>query len=228
MAADRWAIRRWVAAYERRSSSNSKPASTRRARTYGSTQACQCPAAKGIEWQRTLLDQSLAAQSTDIEALIELYKTTGGRRQAAARSRALSKEFIEKCREHIDDEPENPTYYNQIAWLIANTEGNKAEGPSSFRKSRSSWRSRKAIRRRGWAACTTRWHTLIFAEGGPRRGHRLQEEALRLDPHTRSIRRGVRRVSRGAGQGGGRESERVLINWPHPSPRGFGDSARHT
>ncbi len=153
-------------------------------------QACQAQHEGDVERQRTLLDQSLAANDGNIEALIDLYKITEGDTKRRAAIAAFSKKFIDDCRSRIDDDPENSTNYNQIAWLIANTEGNKEEAVELSKKSIELAKAQGDPPSRLGGLYDTLAHA-HFAKGDIAAAVASQEEALRLDPHTRSIRRAL-------------------------------------
>ncbi len=153
-------------------------------------QACQAQHEGDVERQRTLLDQSLAQNRGNIEALIELYKITAGDAKRRAAIAAFSKEFIDMCRSRIDDDPENSTNYNQIAWLIANTEGDKEEAVELSKKSIELAKAQGDPPSRLGGLYDTLAHA-HFAKGDIAAAIASQEEALRLDPHTRSIRRAL-------------------------------------
>lgn len=153
-------------------------------------QACQAQREGDVARQRSLLDQSLAHNRANIEALIELYKITAGDAKRRGEIVAWSKEFIEMCRARIEEEPESPTYYNQIAWLVANTEGNKEEAVELSKKSIEMAKANGDPPSRLGGLYDTLAHAQ-FAKGDYAAAVATQEEALRLDPHTRSIRRAL-------------------------------------
>jgi tetratricopeptide (TPR) repeat protein len=153
-------------------------------------QACQAQHDGDVERQRSLLDQSLAQNRSNIEALIELYKITAGDTKRRGELATWSKEFIDMCRARIDDEPENPTYYNQIAWLIANTEGDREEAVELSKRSIEAAKAQGDPPSRLGGLYDTLAHA-HYAKGDLAAAVAAQEEALRLDPHTRSIRRAL-------------------------------------
>lgn len=153
-------------------------------------QACQAQHEGDVDRQRSLLDQSLSHNRGNIEALIELYKITEGDAKRRSAIAAFSKEFVDMCRTRIDDEPDNPTYYNQIAWLIANTEGDKEEAVELSKKSIELAKANGDPPSRLGGLYDTLAHAQ-FAKGDYAAAVATQEEAARLDPHTRSIRRAL-------------------------------------
>jgi tetratricopeptide (TPR) repeat protein len=77
------------------------------------------------DWQREReeLERAIKLDRTDADVLIAMYRLPEAdeawRKSTLARIRALSHEF----QQEIDEAPNNPTPYNQWAWLVANTEG---------------------------------------------------------------------------------------------------------
>ncbi len=153
-------------------------------------QSCQAAHDGDGERQRAQLDKSLTHNRANIEALIELYKITKGDAKRRGEIAAWSKEFIEMCRSRIDDDPENPTFYNQIAWLVANTEGNQEEAIELSKKSVELAKIQGDSLTRLGGLYDTLAHC-YYAKGDYAAAVATQEEAARLDPHTRSIRRAL-------------------------------------
>lgn len=152
--------------------------------------ACQAATAGDAKRQRALLEDSLAQNRTNIEALIALYQITPDDPKKRAELVDWSKEFIDLCRSRIDDEPENPTFYNQIAWLIANTEGNRDEALELAKKAVELAKAQGDPPLRLGGLYDTLSHA-YFAKGDYAGAVKTQEEAARLDPHTQSIRRAL-------------------------------------
>jgi tetratricopeptide (TPR) repeat protein len=152
--------------------------------------ACQAATDGDAQRQRALLEDSLAQNRTNIEALIALYQITAGDPKKRAELMDWSKEFIDLCRSRIDDEPENPTFYNQIAWLIANTAGNQDEAVELARKAVDLAKAQGDPPLRLGGLYDTLSHA-YFAKGDYASAVKTQEEAARLDPHTQSIRRAL-------------------------------------
>lgn len=149
-------------------------------------QACQAGAEGNTQRQRELLDESLAQNHSNIEALIALYQITGGDAKRRAQLAEWSKQFIELCRTRIDDEPENPTFYNQIAWLVANTEGDREQAVELSKRSIELARAQGDPPLRLGGLYDTLAHC-YYAKGDYASAVKTQEEAARLDPHTQSI-----------------------------------------
>ncbi len=77
--------------------------------------------------QRAYLDQAIRHDPNDVDVLIALYRypqaTAADREQTRKRIRTVTESF----RRQIRAEPNDPSGYNQLAWLVANTEGDLDE-----------------------------------------------------------------------------------------------------
>ncbi len=166
-------------------------------------QACHAAAEGNAKEQRSLLEKSLELNQQNIEALIALYQVTDAGDPKREDLTEWSKAFIEDCRDQIEDQPENPTYYNQIAWLVANTEGDVDEAIELSQRSIELARVQDDSPLRLGGLLDTLSHC-YFAAGDYAKAIKTQEEAARLDPHTHSIRR-AGKVSPGTGRKAGQE-----------------------
>ncbi len=153
-------------------------------------QACHAAAEGDARQQRSLLEKSLEMNQQNIEALIALYQITDDGDPKREELLQWSREFIEECRDQIEDQPESPTYYNQIAWLVANTEGDVDEAIELSQRSIELARAQGDSPQRVGGLLDTLAHC-YFAGGDYAEAVKTQEEALRLDPHTHSIRRAL-------------------------------------
>lgn len=81
------------------------------------------------------LTQALDADPTDADVLIALYRTPDLEASLRERTMRLIKEAADMFRGQIQQDPEDSTPYNQLAWLIANTEGDQQEALSCSKKS---------------------------------------------------------------------------------------------
>lgn len=152
--------------------------------------ACQAAADGDVAKQRKLLEESLAQNRANIEALIALFQITSAGDPVRADLTQWSKEFVDLCRSRIEDEPENPTFYNQIAWLVANTEGNFEEAVDLSKKSIELARAQGDPPLRLGGLYDTLAHS-YYARKDYASAVKTQQEAAELDPHTHSIRRAL-------------------------------------
>jgi tetratricopeptide (TPR) repeat protein len=97
--------------------------------------ACHWLAKGDAAKQRDALDKALAADPTDVDVLIACYRLAGQPPEYRAKIVELIKKAAAALREQIAEDPENPSTYNQFAWLIANTEGDFDEALRNSQKS---------------------------------------------------------------------------------------------
>jgi tetratricopeptide (TPR) repeat protein len=85
--------------------------------------ACQYRQAEDWPRVRDELNHAIRADPKDADVLIAMYRVPDAddkwRQQTLAKIRELLRDF----QREIDDDPSDPTPYNQWAWLVSNTEG---------------------------------------------------------------------------------------------------------
>jgi Flp pilus assembly protein TadD len=98
-------------------------------------QACVAESKRDYDSQRELLEQAAAAYEKDPDILIAMYRSPVSddafRRRTATRIRRAG-QYMQGL---IDEYPEYPGYYNQWAWLIANTEGDQKKAVEYSKRS---------------------------------------------------------------------------------------------
>ncbi len=77
--------------------------------------------------QRAALDAALATNAYDIEVLIECYRVSDATTDYRAKIRKLIEKKVNELREQIGDEVGAAQPCNELAWLVANTEGDLEE-----------------------------------------------------------------------------------------------------
>ncbi len=99
--------------------------------------------------------------------------------------------MVDECRKDIDDSPDDPTPYNQVAWIVANTEGDVDEAVRFSHKSvdlaRATATGPTEIKRIG-GLLDTLGHC-YYAKKDYAAAVKYQSEAAKLDPHTKTIAR---------------------------------------
>jgi tetratricopeptide (TPR) repeat protein len=140
--------------------------------------------------RRELLDKAYDQDHSNVEALIGLFEMTGSEPERRAELRKSIKDVIDQCRLRIEDEPEKFTFYNQIAWLVANTDGDLDEALRMSQKSVELARAAGATGRQLGGLYDTLAHC-YFAKKDYARAVSTQEEATKLDPQTTSISRAL-------------------------------------
>jgi tetratricopeptide (TPR) repeat protein len=154
--------------------------------------ACHAAREGQREQQRKLLELSLEQNRANVETIIALYALTSDDADKRAEVAKCAADFVESCRTQIDGEPDDPTFYNQIAWLVANTEGDVEEAIELSQKSVDLARAAGDTPVRLGGLLDTLAHC-YFAGGNYAAAVRTQEEAARLDPHTQAIGRALTR-----------------------------------
>jgi tetratricopeptide (TPR) repeat protein len=76
-----------------------------------------------VDEERAQLDQGLDAFPTDIDVLIAAYRLPHSTPEYHRNILDLVRKAGDKSREDIAANPQEAINYNQLAWLIANTEG---------------------------------------------------------------------------------------------------------
>ena len=153
-----------------------------------STSACDAEPTDDLAKQREFLDKALEQDRTNVDVLIALYRATDKEPEKRAAVAKLIKDVIDVCRTQIESAPDEPTYYNQMAWLMANTEGDVDEAIRFSHKSvelaRADGEVAQARRR------TARYAgALLLRQEGLRQRRQVSDRGRRLDPHTAAISR---------------------------------------
>ncbi len=85
--------------------------------------------------QRELLEQAIGEDENDADVLIALYRLPDVDAEHRAGYLEMIKQAVQVMRNLIDEDPDSSTPYNQLAWLVANTEGDFDEAVRLSRKS---------------------------------------------------------------------------------------------
>ncbi len=131
--------------------------------------------------QHEHLDKALKADPTDVDALIASYRLPDQTAEYREKTLGLIKQAAAKFRREITRAPDESTPCNQLAWLVANTEGD-LDAALEY--------SRKSIQLRPTSAgfYDTLAH-VYFARGDYVNAVKTQAKAARMEPHTKSIAR---------------------------------------
>jgi len=161
------------------------PLETMRARLHF-FRSCQHEAAGNRAEQLAALKRGLEEDPSEVDVLIALYRHPDLDEELRDKNRRLINEAIEAFRREIQEAPDDPTSYNQLAWLIANTEGDPREARRNSERSLELLRSQsdeKEIRQSeaGYLDTLARCH---FAEGDLAGAVEIQSRAVELDPHS--------------------------------------------
>ena len=85
--------------------------------------------------QRELLEKAIQEDPSDGDVLIALYRLPDPSAEQRQKTLELIAAAIQLSRNQIDEEPDHWTAYNQLAWLVANTEGDFDEAVRLSEKS---------------------------------------------------------------------------------------------
>jgi len=131
--------------------------------------------------QREYLDKALTADSTDVDVLIACYRISEQNTPYRKRILKLIEGSAARIRREIVKEPDDPTPYNQFAWLIGNTQGDFEE---ALRYSKRSLQ----LRPQSGGYLDTLAH-VYFGMGDYENAVKTQTKAIELEPHSGLIRR---------------------------------------
>lgn len=81
------------------------------------------------------LFDALKADATDADVLIAVYRTKGLEPAQVEENRQQIRSAADSFRQEIQQNPNDPTPYNQLAWLVGNTEGDYREAVRCSEKS---------------------------------------------------------------------------------------------
>jgi tetratricopeptide (TPR) repeat protein len=94
----------------------------RRAQAYF-FQACAAGQKQDFVRQRELLEKAIHEFPADGEVLIGLYHLPNQTPEQHEKTMELMASALQLYRNRIDEDPDISDFYNQVAWLVANTEG---------------------------------------------------------------------------------------------------------
>ena len=139
-------------------------------------------AARG-EWaqQRQALERAIQHDRTDADVLIAMYRLPGQDEVWKAQTIRRIEKVAAVFRQRIQEYPEDAAYYNQLAWLTANTEGDYDEALDYSRKS-----LELDPHQAGYLDTLARCY---FAKGDLERAIKHQTQAVKLEPFTMQIKR---------------------------------------
>jgi tetratricopeptide (TPR) repeat protein len=98
-------------------------------------QACHFEQEHDYKHQREELLEAIEQDETDADVLIAMYRLGDADDAWMADTRERIRKLSKEIEEQIDDRPDEPVFYNQWAWLIANTEGDFSKAVRLSRRS---------------------------------------------------------------------------------------------
>jgi tetratricopeptide (TPR) repeat protein len=143
--------------------------------------ACHEAQQKNREKQIERLWKCLKQDPSDADGLIALYRIGDLEAKQKEEVRKLIHAAADKFRDAIREKPDNPTNYNQFAWLVANTEGNKDEALNCSQKS-----LELSPNEAGYMDTLARCY---YAKGEYEKAVKMQTQAIEIDPHSGQMNR---------------------------------------
>jgi tetratricopeptide (TPR) repeat protein len=122
------------------------------------------------------LDEAMRHDPTDADVLIALYHLPGLDAARRDKNREQIKAAVADFRQQIARNPEEPALYNQLAWLVANTEGDQNEALAASEKSLELMPDSP-----GYLDTLARCY---YAKGDLDNAVKYQTRALELEPHS--------------------------------------------
>jgi tetratricopeptide (TPR) repeat protein len=138
--------------------------------------------------RREALDKALKAEPSDIDVLIACYRLPDQTPEFRGKIVEAIKKSAADTREEIAVDPENPASYNQLAWLVANTEGDLDEALRCSLKSIELLSQLPELKSSEGGFRDTLAH-VYFARGEFAKAVAEQSRAAELDPHSGLIQR---------------------------------------
>ncbi len=126
-----------------------------------------------------LLEKALAEDSTDVDVLISMYRLPldADRRK---KLRETIRQVVDETRRQTQQNPADPNGYNQLAWLVANTEGDIDEAIRM---------SHKSVELRHAGGYLDTLAHCYYAKRDYASAVKYQTEASQLEPSSASIER---------------------------------------
>lgn len=138
------------------------------------------------------LDAAAKNDPTDADVLIAMFRLPGQDEKWRLKTKKLIASSTQAFRKRIKESPEYPTYYNQLAWLVANTEGDFDEALRCSQKS-------LELLPNSAGYLDTLAHC-YFAVGDLKNAVATQTRAVRLEPYSGQIRRAYDRFKKAASE----------------------------
>lgn len=137
---------------------------------------------------RAAIEQALAAYPRDVDALIALYTMPDNTAEQQADAVRRIKAALARLEQDIQAVPDDPTAYNEYAWLVANTEGDVAKATRFSKLSLV-----KSFDNASYLDTLAHCHA---AAGRHAAAIRVQRLAKRQEPFNRTIQRNLERFEK--------------------------------
>ncbi len=143
--------------------------------------ACHWAEKNDAAKQRECLDKAMAADPEDIDVLIACHQLVGQPAEYRAKIVEAIRSTAAKLHAAINADPEDPSMYNQYAWLVGNTEGDFDEALRCSQKS-------LELQPGEGGYYDTLAH-VYFGRGDYENAVKTQTKAAELEPHSGLIQR---------------------------------------
>lgn len=142
-------------------------------------QACHWDRKDDQAKRRECLEKALALEPGDVDVLIACHRLPEQSPEYRQKIKALLRQTADDLRTEITAEPDNPSLYNQFAWLVGNTEGNFDEALKCAKKS-----LQLSPDNGGFYDTLAR---VYYAKGDYENAMKNQQKAAELEPHSGQI-----------------------------------------
>jgi len=159
--------------------------------------------------QRVHLDKAIESDPAELDTLIALYKLADVDPEHRRKTLELIAKAAAALRRGVEAVPDDPTDYNQFAWLVGNTEGDAEEALRCARKA-------VELSPTSGAYHDTLAH-VYFGRGDYRGAVEHQERAAELEPHSGLIAKQLKLFRQKLAESKGGESEPSPAE-RHPGP----------
>jgi tetratricopeptide (TPR) repeat protein len=143
--------------------------------------ACHWAAKGDRARQAESLDKALAEDPSDVDVLIACYRLPAAPLPYREKIRKLIAAAAAELNQKIGEEPDDPSSYNQLAWLVGNTEGDLDEALRAASKA-----VELVPEAGGYYDTLAR---VCFAKGDLANAVKHQTKAAELDPHSGQVAR---------------------------------------
>ena len=137
--------------------------------------ACHWEAKGDKAKQRQFLEQAVHANAAEVDTLIALFQS-GGSPAEREKTNQRVKKAVDVLRRDLDENSDEANAYNQVAWLMGNTQGNLDEALELAKKAID-------LAPDNGAYLDTLAH-VYFARGDYANAVRYQSRAAEIEPHS--------------------------------------------
>jgi tetratricopeptide (TPR) repeat protein len=150
--------------------------------------ACHFAQEHGNKQQRKELLAAIEHDETDADVLIAMFRVADADDAWMADTRKRIEKLSEQTEKQIEENPNEAIYYNQWAWLIANTEGDFQKAVKYSRRS--------LELDPGTASFLDTLGRCYYSAGNVEKAVESQREAVRLIPHMQVMQRQLRQFEK--------------------------------